>query len=161
MQTHSCQVDTGIYASTECTHFFFFFPDLTPDKQMNPSLKALFTTHMQFLRESIPYFLQATLTISFPKHPHGFYCFFAFFSTCFSKMFSQCIKRAKVVFNGFVKCSTLIAPSFSKCFPSDTCFASLLKFVVVALHKSRFFSFSFCQRVYVCETLQVYLIVLW
>lgn len=67
------------------TLFFFFFPDPTPDEQRNFSLKALFTTNILFMRESIPYFLRAALTmpsafffLCFPKYSHSFYCLLSF-----------------------------------------------------------------------------------
>lgn len=65
------QSHMGIYASTEMHPPFFVFLYLFPSdepipgEQRNPFLEALFTTGILFLRESIPYFLQATLTMPF------------------------------------------------------------------------------------------------
>lgn len=96
MQTHSCQSHMGIYASTEMHPLFFFFflylfpsYEPIPDEQRNPFLEALFTTGILFLRESIPYFLQATLTMPFAFLFSFFVILGQFlpFSFCFDKGF--------------------------------------------------------------------------
>lgn len=80
----------------KCTHFFFFFflylfpsYEPIPDEQRNPFLEALFTTGILFLRESIPYFLQATLTMPFAFLFSFFVILGQFlpFSFCFDKGF--------------------------------------------------------------------------
>lgn len=110
MQTQSCQFNMGIYASTECTHFIFlFFFSRSHTRRAEELLleSCLHHKHTVFAgKHSILFagniddafgflfsFFSEILT------QFLLFAFFSFFSFCFDKMFSQCIKKARRLYS--------------------------------------------------------------